>query len=115
MRGEILGLTGLLGSGRTEFALSLFGMNPPASGEIRLAGKTLALKTNAQAIDEGIAYVSEDRLTLGLVLEQPISANILITILDKLADGFGLVREATRRSVAQRGIDDLGDQGAEPG
>ena len=66
--GEIVGLTGLLGSGRTEFALSLFGMNPPTSGEIRLDGKPLALKTNAQAIAEGIAYVSEDRLTLGLVL-----------------------------------------------
>jgi simple sugar transport system ATP-binding protein len=105
--GEIVGLTGLLGSGRTEFALSLFGMNPPASGEIRLGGKRLALRTNRQAIDEGIAYVPEDRLTLGLVLEQPISANILITILDKLTAGFGLIPEATRRQVAQRGIDDL--------
>jgi simple sugar transport system ATP-binding protein len=76
--GEIVGLTGLLGSGRTEFALSLFGMNPPTSGEIRLNGKPLALKTNAQAIAEGIAYVSEDRLTLGLVLEQPIASNILV-------------------------------------
>jgi simple sugar transport system ATP-binding protein len=105
--GEILGLTGLLGSGRTEFALSLFGMNPPASGEIRLAGKRLALRTNRQAIDEGIAYVSEDRLTLGLVLEQPIASNILVTILDKLADSLGLIKEATRHGVAQRGIDDL--------
>ena len=112
--GEILGLTGLLGSGRTEFALSLFGMNPPTSGEIRLDGKPLALKTNSQAIDEGIAYVSEDRLTLGLVLEQPISANILITILDKLADRFGLVSEATRRSVAQRWIDDLAIKAPNP-
>jgi simple sugar transport system ATP-binding protein len=105
--GEIVGLTGLLGSGRTEFALSLFGMNPPASGEIRLGGKRLALKTNRQAIEEGIAYVPEDRLTLGLVLEQPISANILVTILDKLTGGLGLIPEATRRRVAQRGIDDL--------
>ena len=112
--GEILGLTGLLGSGRTEFALSLFGMNPAASGEIRLSGKRLALKTNRQAIDEGIAYVPEDRLTLGLVLEQPISSNILITILDKLADGFGLVKETTRRSVARRGIDDLAIKAPNP-
>ena len=56
--GEIVGLTGLLGSGRTEFALSLFGMNPPTSGEVRLDGRALALRTNAQAIAEGIAYVS---------------------------------------------------------
>jgi simple sugar transport system ATP-binding protein len=105
--GEIVGLTGLLGSGRTEFALSLFGMNPPTLGEIRLNGRPLALKTNAQAIDEGIAYVSEDRLTLGLVLEQPISSNILVTVLDKLANGFGLVPEAVRQRTAQAWIDDL--------
>ena len=105
--GEIVGLTGLLGSGRTEFALSLFGMNPPTSGEIRLDGRPLALKTNAQAIEEGIAYVSEDRLTLGLVLEQPISSNILVTVLDKLTNGLGLVPEAVRQRTAQSWIDDL--------
>ena len=107
--GEIVGLTGLLGSGRTEFALSLFGMNPPTSGEIRLNGKPLALKTNAQAIAEGIAYVSEDRLTLGLVLEQPIASNILVTVLDKLTNRLGLVPEAnrqTRRTKMDRGSRD---------
>jgi len=112
--GEIVGLTGLLGSGRTELALSLFGMNPPSSGEIRLGGKKLALKTNRQAIEEGIAYVPEDRLTLGLVLEQPISSNILITILDELADRLGFVKEATRRSVARRWIDDLAIKAPNP-
>jgi len=105
--GEILGLTGLLGSGRTEFALSLFGMNRPTSGEIRLNGKPLALKSNAQAIEEGIAYVSEDRLNLGLVLEQPISSNILVTVLDELPSRFGLIAESTRRSTAARWIADL--------
>ncbi len=105
--GEIVGLTGLLGSGRTEFALSLFGMNPPARGEIRLNGKPLALRSNAQAVESGIAYVSEDRLALGLVLEQPISSNILVTILDKLANRFRLIADADRRKVARRWIDDL--------
>ena len=105
--GEIVGLTGLLGSGRTELALSLFGMNPPAAGEIRLNGKLLALRGNLQAIQEGIAYVPEDRLTLGLVLDQPISSNILVTILDKLAGQMGLVKESTRAATAQLWIDDL--------
>src|SRR5262249_12769329 len=82
--GEILSLTGLLGSGRTELALALFGMNRPTSGEIRINGKPLALKANAEAIEAGIAYVSEDRLNLGLVLEQAIASNILVTVLDKL-------------------------------
>ncbi len=113
--GEIVGLTGLLGSGRTEFALSLFGMNEPTSGEIRLNGKPLALKTNAQAIDEGIAYVSEDRLNLGLVLEQPISSNILVTVLDKLPNRLGLVAEARRQRTARKWIEDPGDQGARSG
>ena len=112
--GEIVGLTGLLGSGRTEFALSLFGMNPPTSGEIRLNGKPLALKTNAQAIAEGIAYVSEDRLTLGLVLEQPIAANILITVLDKLANQLGLVPEADRQRTARTWIEDLAIKAPNP-
>jgi simple sugar transport system ATP-binding protein len=112
--GEIVGLTGLLGSGRTEFALSLFGMNPPTSGEIRLNGKPLALKTNAQAIAEGIAYVSEDRLTLGLVLEQPIASNILITVLDKLANQLGLVPEADRQRTAQTWIEDLAIKAPNP-
>jgi simple sugar transport system ATP-binding protein len=112
--GEILGLTGLLGSGRTEFALSLFGLNPPASGDVRLRGKPMALTTNRQAIDEGVAYVSEDRLTLGLVLEQPISSNTIVTILDKLANRFGLIEDATRRGVVRKWIDDLAIKVSDP-
>ena len=112
--GEIVGLTGLLGSGRTEFALSLFGMNPPTSGEIRLNGKHLALKTNAQAIAEGIAYVSEDRLTLGLVLEQPIASNILVTVLDKLTNQFGLVPEANRQRAARKWTEELAIKTPDP-
>jgi simple sugar transport system ATP-binding protein len=112
--GEIVGLTGLLGSGRTELALSLFGMNRPTSGEIRLDGKPLALKTNAQAIEEGIAYVSEDRLNLGLVLEQPISSNILVTVLDKLPNRLGLVPEKTRQRTARKWIGELAIKAPNP-
>ncbi len=112
--GEIVGLTGLLGSGRTEFALSLFGMNRPTSGEVRLNGKPLALESNAQAIDEGIAYVSEDRLNLGLVLEQPIASNILVTVLDQLPKTFGLLAESTRQGTARKWIADLSIKAADP-
>lgn len=105
--GEIVGITGLLGSGRTELALSLFGMNPPETGEIRLRGKALALKSNREAIDHGIAYVSEDRLTLGLVLEQPISSNAIVTILDKLARRFNLIPEDERSETVDRWVKDL--------
>jgi simple sugar transport system ATP-binding protein len=105
--GEILGLTGLLGSGRTELALSLFGMTRPEQGEIRLLGKPLTLRSNQDAIDAGIAYVSEDRLTMGLVLDQPISSNTIVTVLQKLAGRLNLVPEATRQSTVDRWVKDL--------
>ncbi len=65
--GEILGITGRLGSGRTELALSLFGMNPANTGEILIDGEITPLLHNRDAIRQGIAYVSEDRLSLGLL------------------------------------------------
>ncbi|WP_255647010.1 sugar ABC transporter ATP-binding protein [Inquilinus sp. Marseille-Q2685] len=83
-RGEILGITGLLGSGRTEMALSLFGMNPADAGEVRVEGRPVRIGSPRQAIRQGIAYVSEDRLTLGLVLPQSIARNATVTILDRL-------------------------------
>jgi simple sugar transport system ATP-binding protein len=105
--GEILGLTGLLGSGRTELALSLFGMTRPERGEIRVDGKALQLRNNQDAIEAGIAYVSEDRLTMGLVLDQPISSNTLVSILQRLTGRFGLVPEDTRQKTVDRWVHDL--------
>ncbi|MGC9385189.1 MAG: sugar ABC transporter ATP-binding protein, partial [Kosmotogaceae bacterium] len=75
--GEILSITGLIGAGRTELALSIFGMNPPDSGEIVLDGKRMNFRTNFDAIKAGISYVPEDRLNEGLILQQAISANIV--------------------------------------
>ena len=83
-RGEVLGLAGLLGAGRTELALSLFGMTRPDAGEIRLDGAPLSLRSNRDAIEAGIAYVSEDRLTLGLIQAQSIADNVVVTVLDRL-------------------------------
>lgn len=105
--GEIVGLTGLLGSGRTELALTLFGMTRPERGDIRLDGKPLTLRTNQDAIEAGIAYVSEDRLTLGLVLDQSISSNIVVTVLQKLAGRLNLVPDATRQNAVDRWVKDL--------
>ncbi len=82
--GEILGITGRLGSGRTELALSLFGMNPPDSGEILIDGKVTPLSHNRDAIRQGIAYVSEDRLSLGLVMPQSIADNIVVSVLGRI-------------------------------
>jgi simple sugar transport system ATP-binding protein len=105
--GEIVGLTGLLGSGRTELALSLFGMNPPDRGTIALQGRQIALNTNADAMGLGIAYVSEDRLTLGLILDQSITANITLTMLERLAGAFGLIGARARQTHVARWVAEL--------
>lgn len=106
-RGEILGLTGLLGSGRTELALSLFGMAPLESGEVRLEAKPLHLHSNQDAIRAGIAYLSEDRLALGLNLRQSISDNIAISVLDRIRSRFGLVSAERRCDLAERWVQEL--------
>ncbi len=77
--GEIIGITGLLGSGRTDLALTLFGMRPEYQGEIRIDGTPVALRSVAAAIAAGLAYVPEDRLTEGLFLTQSIHRNLLAT------------------------------------
>lgn len=75
-RGEIVGLTGLLGSGRTEIAEAIFGVRPAASGRIRVAGRDVHIRRIPDAIRAGIGYVPEDRLTQGLFLEKSIADNI---------------------------------------
>lgn len=106
-RGEILGLTGLLGSGRTELALSLFGLTRPDRGEIKLHGNAVEMRSNRDAIEQGIAYLSEDRLALGLVLEQSISANITLAVIEKLVNKAGLIREDLYEQTVKEAIDSL--------
>lgn len=92
--GEIVGISGLIGSGRTEFAKALFGMIPAFTGEIRLNGKPVHPKTVQEAIALGIAYVPEDRLTEGLFMPQSIQRNLVVTILERLKKGLFLDRKA---------------------
>jgi len=102
--GEIVGLVGRLGSGRTELALSLFGMNPPDSGEIRVDGKRVRLHANRDAIRNKIGYVSEDRLSLGLVMPQTIADNAVVSVLDRLTGPLGLIDATRRTRTVQRWI-----------
>ena len=113
-KGEVLGIIGRLGSGRTELALSLFGMRPAEAGTIAVEARPVVLDSNQAAIANGIAYVSEDRLSLGLVLEQPIGANIVLTTLRRLAGRLGLVRGQDRRREAAGWIDRLGIKAPNP-
>jgi len=77
-RGEIVGIAGLMGAGRTEFAMSVFGRSygQRISGSVRMHGKEVDVSTVRKAIDHGIAYVTEDRKGLGLVLDENIKKNI---------------------------------------
>ncbi|WP_423060737.1 sugar ABC transporter ATP-binding protein [Citrobacter portucalensis] len=89
--GEIVSIVGLLGAGRTELCLSLFGMTHPGSGEIRINGQPVTLRNNHDAIKHGIGYVSEDRLTQGLIMEQSIYDNTIVTVFDQLHTSSGLL------------------------
>jgi simple sugar transport system ATP-binding protein len=95
--GEIVGLTGLLGSGRTELALTIAGRIKPTGGSMRLKGEKILLRNVRDAQRHGIGYIPEDRLSEGLFLEQEIFDNLLVTNLRSRLS-FGLLdREAVRR------------------
>jgi simple sugar transport system ATP-binding protein len=113
-RGEVLGMAGLLGAGRTELASTLFGLTQPDAGAILLDGAPLHLAANRDAIRAGIAYVSEDRLSLGLVQPQPISSNIAITVLDRLLNALGLLDPARKDRLVRDWIDRLNVKAGHP-
>lgn len=106
-KGEILGITGLLGSGRTELALSLFGVFPAEEGTIRVGGKEVRLGSIADAMDNGIGYVPEDRLSEGLALERSIGDNIVVSEIDNMVTGLGLLDSDKRRAEVQRWVEEL--------
>ncbi len=106
--GEILGITGLMGSGRTELALSIFGMNRPDSGEIQMHDKPVTFKNNYQAIQAGIAYVPEDRLTEGLILPQAISTNMIVPVMDRLVNRIKALKQNEKKSLVEKWVQDIG-------
>lgn len=106
-RGEILGITGLLDSGRTELALSLFGIKPITSGKISVSGKEVKITNPRQAIKNRIGFVPEDRLSEGLFLPRSIADNIVISEIDKLADSLGKVDNGKRKKEIERWVREL--------
>jgi len=104
--GEILGLAGLVGAGRTEVARVLFGVDRADAGEIRLAGEVVVFRTPSAALAAGIAYVPEDRHQDGLVLDFPIGSNVTLPILPRLFPRL-LIRSATERRIGSRYIEQL--------
>jgi rhamnose transport system ATP-binding protein len=84
-KGEIVGLAGLVGAGRTELARIIFGLDHADSGEIRLRDKRILIRNPADAIMSGIAYLPEDRRRHGVILDMPVSANITLASLKRLS------------------------------
>ncbi|MDK2897672.1 MAG: simple sugar transport system ATP-binding protein [Candidatus Atribacteria bacterium] len=105
--GEIVGLIGPLGSGRTELALSLFGLNKPDSGEIYVDGSLVRIDSPQKAINLGLSYLPEDRLNQGLFLRQSIQNNLVVTILKKLLDRFKLLSYERKYKYAKEWVDRL--------
>ncbi|MBN1922776.1 MAG: sugar ABC transporter ATP-binding protein [Anaerolineae bacterium] len=105
--GEIVGLTGLLGSGRTELALALFGVHQPDSGETLFKGRPVRFRSILEAMRNGLGYVPEDRLTQGLVMNQAVGKNITLTILDSLRNSAKLLDPRKVQESIQRWVKDL--------
>lgn len=111
--GEILGLAGLVGAGRTELARVLFGLTPADAGEIISAGRPVRLASPRAALAEGIAYVPEDRRRHGVVPELPVAHNLTLAAHRRLFPR-GWLRGAVERAVALAGIARLGIRTAGP-
>ncbi len=106
-RGEILGITGLLDSGRNELARALAGVAPADAGTIALDGARIALATPADAKRHRIGYVPEDRLSEGLFLDKSIRDNVVTAMISSLRDRFGQLDRKRARALAQQTVNDL--------
>jgi ribose transport system ATP-binding protein len=105
--GEMLGLFGLMGSGRSELARILFGLDPAATGSLTVAGRTAAGGPVARIAD-GIAFVTENRREEGLLMDAPVAENISLATLDRLGRGpLGLMDRAAEAATAERARADL--------
>ncbi len=113
-RGEVLGLIGLIGAGRTELAHALIGMRRPDAGEIRLEGTPVRFSSIRDAIAKGVAYVSEDRLSLGLIQPQSIADNTVISVLDRILGAVGLLSPTKKSHLVDYWIKELGIRIGDP-
>ncbi len=106
-RGEIVGIYGLMGSGRTEILRSIFGLDKVDSGEILLQGKQVSIKKPMDAIKSGIAMVTEDRHLEGLVLGESVKYNISLANLPSISTGRLFVKKEKEDKIAAKSVEDL--------
>lgn len=100
-RGEVLGFAGLVGSRRTDIGLALFGVEPADSGEVILHGKPERIRSPEQALGLGIAYMSEDRRQIGLIMPMSITSNITLPMLKNYLSSLGLVERQREEETAE--------------
>ncbi|NMB13258.1 MAG: sugar ABC transporter ATP-binding protein, partial [Firmicutes bacterium] len=105
--GEILGLYGLVGSGRTELALSLVGADRLDSGSVRLAGMPFSPKSPRQAVNNGLCYLSEDRKQLGLFLEMSLADNVVSSSLENVCGPLGTMQTKRIEAIASKLVEQL--------
>ena len=102
--GEVLGIAGLVGSGRTELARLIYGIDPRTGGTVKLDGKPLDIREPKQALDAGIAYLTEDRKALGLFLDMSVGTNINIGVIAEDARAGGLLDRGKARARAEAAV-----------
>jgi simple sugar transport system ATP-binding protein len=103
-RGDIFGLTGLLGSGRTELALSLFGLNPPDRGEIVFEGRRVTIHSPSAAKQIGIALLPEDRSTQGMFRDRCVRENLSSAMVEEISTRMGVLDRAREAALAENSV-----------
>jgi ribose transport system ATP-binding protein len=106
-RGEILGIAGLVGAGRTEVARAVFGADQVDSGEIFVKGKKVRINSPTDAVEHGIGYLSEDRKRYGLALGLNVETNLILAALRQFIGPFGWVRSGLARIAANLQVKNL--------
>lgn len=104
--GEVLGVSGLMGAGRTEIMQAIFGNMPHVSGEIYLNGKQITNRNPQEAMKNGIGFITEDRKVEGLMLEESIMKNISIANLGRISR-YGVLKKDSEDNLVKRGIEEL--------
>ncbi len=105
--GEVLGVSGLMGAGRTEIMQAIFGNLPYDSGKILIQGKEVQIKSPMQAMKQGIGFITEDRKTEGLMLEESIQKNIALANLDKVSDKNVFLKKKKEEDLVTKAIEEL--------
>jgi ribose transport system ATP-binding protein len=106
-KGEILGFAGLMGAGRTELARAIMGADPKTSGTITLHGNEVKIKQPSDAVAAGIGYLSEDRKRFGLLLNQDVTFNVILSSIPRFSNKLGFLKVKSAAGIARDAIAQL--------